>query len=59
MRGVQTALGIPVAPDRLESQEYEKAVKGMTEDQEWEYVKMKYGPEIHWDGGDDADESKK
>jgi hypothetical protein len=58
LREFESALGIPV--ERSARIEYENDVKGMSEDEEWEYVKQKYGSEIRWEGNADGDkESEK
>lgn len=52
---VENALGITAVGEdrRLAKFEYEQAIKGMTEEEELEYVRKKYGKEIQWDDADD------
>jgi hypothetical protein len=54
LREVERMLG--VRADRREAMEYERAVRGMSEDEELEYVRRKYGEELRWDydGQDDS-----
>ena len=55
LREVERMLGVRVA-DRRETMEYERAVRGMSEEEELEYVRRKYGEELGWDddGQDDS-----
>ena len=50
LKDMENALG--VTSHNSERIEYEKAVKGMTEEEEWDYVKQRYGAEIKWEGAD-------
>ena len=54
---VENALGITAVGEgrRLAKFEYEQAIKGMTEEEELEYVRKKYGKEIQWDDADDKE----
>ncbi|KAL7479393.1 hypothetical protein ACHAW6_005126 [Cyclotella cf. meneghiniana] len=54
LREVERMLG--VCADRRETMEYERAVRGMSEEEELEYVRQKYGEELRWDdeGQDDS-----
>lgn len=54
------ALGIPVGEERRSTIcEYKHATKGMTEEEELEYVKNKYGGEIQWDVSDEGGKENK
>ncbi|KAL7528518.1 hypothetical protein ACHAXR_002495 [Thalassiosira sp. AJA248-18] len=47
---LENVLGISVGTERRNAKmEYEQAIKGMTEEEELDYVKNKYGEEIQWD----------
>ena len=54
---VENALGITAVGEgrRLAKFEYEQAIKGMTEEEELEYVRKKYGKEIQWENADDKE----
>ena len=54
---VENALGITAVGEgrRLAKFEYEQAIKGMSEEEELEYVRKKYGKEIQWDDVDDKE----
>ena len=47
-------VGIQVGQERRSSKfEYEQAIKGMTEEEELEYVKNKYGKDLQWEADGD------
>mmetsp|Transcript_25847 Transcript_25847/g.46830 ORF Transcript_25847/g.46830 Transcript_25847/m.46830 type:complete len:137 (-) Transcript_25847:247-657(-) len=47
---LERAFGISVGRERRSSVEaYERATKGMTEEEELEYIAEKYGGELNWD----------
>ena len=54
---IENALGITAVGEerRLAKFEYEQAIKGMTEEEELEYVGKKYGKEIQWEDADDKE----
>mmetsp|Transcript_21698 Transcript_21698/g.45913 ORF Transcript_21698/g.45913 Transcript_21698/m.45913 type:complete len:279 (-) Transcript_21698:48-884(-) len=60
LNDLQTSLGmegVKSSEERLDSLEYDRAVRGMTEEEEWEYFKGRYGGNVFgaWDddgGGD-------
>jgi len=50
---VGSTLGVKLGQERRSAKvEYENAIKGMTEEEEIEYVRNKYGGEIQWDDDD-------
>ena len=51
---VERALG--VTNDKTEVRQYENDVRGMSEDEEWEYVTKRYGDELRWDEDEKKDE---
>ncbi len=62
LNNLQTSLGVKGgnhSEEKLDSLEYERAVRDMTEEEEWDYFKGRYGRDLFgaWDnagGGDDA-----
>ena len=55
---LEGVLGIPVGKERRASKmEYEQATRGMTEEEEVDYVTKKYGGEIQWED-DNAQDSQ-
>ena len=56
-QSLENVLGISVGKERRAAKtDYENAVKGMTEEEEIDYVREKYGKEIQWDDDDAEDE---
>lgn len=48
LRRVENALGVE-NDNNTEVRQYERDVRGMSEDEEWEYVTKRYGNELRWE----------
>lgn len=57
LRRVESLLGIK--NDRSEVRRYERDVRGMSEEEEWDYVTQKYGSEIRWEEDETSSELEK
>jgi hypothetical protein len=55
LKQLEVLLGVKESSERAESREYEREVRGMSEEEEWDWVKNRYGGEIQWDA-DEEDE---
>lgn len=53
---IEHTLGIK--NDRTEVREYERDTRGMSEDEEWDYVTKKYEGEMRWEDDNDGSNEK-